>query len=373
MTGTPAVRTVGVMTTTTMPTVDEQATEAFAGRLVELFTGGALTYLVDIGRRCRLFEVAATTGPVTSGELAARAGLQERYVREWLGAMVTGGIFEFEPADGRYWLPGEHAVCLTGDGVENLAPLAFVTTVLGEHVPAVARAFRDGGGVPFEAYLPDLHDAMDALFGPVYDHLLVDAIVPLVPGLHDRLTAGGALRRRRLRHRSGRDQPRRRLSGLDVRRLRPRSHRARTRPRPRRAARPRQRLVPRVRCRHAACRRAVRRHLHLQRRPRPGGARSRARARPRRARAGGVLVLDEPGLSNRLEDNVDHPLAPFTYAVSTLHCLTVSLAGDGAGLGTVWGHQTAVDMLTAAGFVDVAVHDAPGDPGNAVFVATRQR
>ena len=356
-----------------MPTVDEQATEAFAGRLVELFTGGALTYLVDIGRRCRLFEVAATTGPVTSGELAARAGLQERYVREWLGAMVTGGIFEFEPADGRYWLPGEHAVCLTGDGVENLAPLAFVTTVLGEHVPAVARAFRDGGGVPFEAYLPDLHDAMDALFGPVYDHLLVDAIVPLVPGLHDRLTAGGrcadvACGTGRAVTNLAAAYPASTFAGYDLDPTGLERGRARA-----------EQLglgnVSFHECDAATLRVDepfdaifIFNAIHDQVAPAAVLERVHDALVP-----GGVLVLDEPGLSNRLEDNVDHPLAPFTYAVSTLHCLTVSLAGDGAGLGTVWGHQTAVDMLTAAGFVDVAVHDAPGDPGNAVFVATRQR
>ncbi len=76
-------------------------------------------------------------------------------------------------------------------------------------------------------------------------------------------------------------------------------------------------------------------------------------------------------MSSRLEDNIGNPLAPFVYAVSTLHCLTVSLAANGAGLGTAWGEQVAVEMLRDAGFRQVQIHDAPGDPGNAVFVATR--
>jgi SAM-dependent methyltransferase len=87
---------------------------------------------------------------------------------------------------------------------------------------------------------------------------------------------------------------------------------------------------------------------------------------------GGTLLLDEPRVSSNLEDNIGNPVAPFTYAVSTLHCLTVSLATGGAGLGTAWGEQVALRMLADAGFGDVAVHDAPGDPGNAVFV-TRKR
>jgi hypothetical protein len=64
-------------------------------------------------------------------------------------------------------------------------------------------------------------------------------------------------------------------------------------------------------------------------------------------------------------------LAAFLYGVSTLHCMTVSLAGGGAGLGAAWGEQTARAMLAEAGFGEVAVHEAPGDPTNAVFVTGR--
>jgi SAM-dependent methyltransferase len=86
---------------------------------------------------------------------------------------------------------------------------------------------------------------------------------------------------------------------------------------------------------------------------------------------GGTFVMVEPRASSNLEDNLANPLAPFLYGVSTLHCLTVSLAGGGAGLGTVWGEQTARAMLAAAGFGEAAVHEAPGDPLNAVFVTVR--
>jgi hypothetical protein len=96
-------------------TLVEARVEAFAGRLFELYTGGLLTFLVDIGHRTGLFAAAAA-GPATSAELAARADLQERYVREWLGAMVTGGIVEYDPAGATFRLPAEHAACLTGPG-----------------------------------------------------------------------------------------------------------------------------------------------------------------------------------------------------------------------------------------------------------------
>jgi SAM-dependent methyltransferase len=180
------------MTATATPDeidIDEQATEAFAGRLFELFTGAALSALIDIARRTGLFDAAAA-GPATSSELAQRAGLQERYVREWLRAMATAGIVEYDPDNHRFWLPREHAVCLTGVSPRNMSGLALLTTILAEHVPGVTDAFRTGGGVPYDAFAPDIHDALDALWGPIYSQLLVPEYLPLVPGLPERLAAG---------------------------------------------------------------------------------------------------------------------------------------------------------------------------------------
>jgi 2-polyprenyl-3-methyl-5-hydroxy-6-metoxy-1,4-benzoquinol methylase len=174
---------------TTAATVDERAVEAFAGRLMTMFTDGMLTYMVDLGHRTRLFDAAAA-GPATSAEIAGRAGLDERYVREWLGAMVTGGIVAYDPDSGTYRLPAEHAVCLTGEGAMNMAPFSQLNTHLAQHVGQVAEAFRTGGGVPYSAYRPEFTDVMDGLGRGTYDELLVDAYLPLVPRLTERLTDG---------------------------------------------------------------------------------------------------------------------------------------------------------------------------------------
>lgn len=349
--------------------IDEQATEAFAGRLFELFTGAALSALVDIARRTGLFDAAAA-GPATSSELAHRAGLQERYVREWLGAMSAAGIVEYDAGTRRFWLPREHAVCLTGDGPENLSGLALLTTILADHVPGVAEAFRHGGGVPYDAFAPDIHDALDALWGPIYSQLLVPEYLPLVPGLPERLTAGArvadvACGTGRALVALASAFPTSTFVGYDL------DEAALDRARATAAERGLTNLgfetadAAELSVAEPFEVIFVFNAIHDQARPTDALARIHDALLP-----GGTFVMDEPRVSSRLEDNLDNPMAPFTYAVSTLHCLTVSLAAGGAGLGTAWGEQLAVQMLHEAGFDQVEIHDAPGDPGNAVFVTT---
>ena len=90
----------------------------------------------------------------------------------------------------------------------------------------------------------------------------------------------------------------------------------------------------------------------------------------RRAGSGTFLMVDVDA-SSRLEDNVDRPLAPFIYAVSTLHCMSVSLGLNGEGLGTAWGEETARSLLADAGFSSVEVLKIPGDIINCYYVARK--
>jgi len=86
-------------------------------------------------------------------------------------------------------------------------------------------------------------------------------------------------------------------------------------------------------------------------------------------RDGGTFLCVDVAASSKLEENLDHPLAPFLYAVSTVHCMTVSLALGGDGLGTVWGRQKALQMLGEAGFRDVTVKQVEGDILNNYYIA----
>src|SRR5437879_11579900 len=119
--------------TATIPQLDTARVEEFAGELFGLYVGGMLTFMIDIGHRTGLFAAAAE-GPATSKGLAVRAGLDERYVREWLGAMTAAHIFEYAPASGVYELPPERAACLTGDGSSNVARFSQFVTHLGKFV-----------------------------------------------------------------------------------------------------------------------------------------------------------------------------------------------------------------------------------------------
>ena len=100
---------------TDAPVLDQARVETFVGRLLDTYSESMVTLMIDLALRTGLLEALAA-GAGTSAELAGRAGLVERYVRECLGALVTARIVDYSPATGRYALPPEHAVCLTGRG-----------------------------------------------------------------------------------------------------------------------------------------------------------------------------------------------------------------------------------------------------------------
>ena len=349
---------------------DPGRVEAFADRLFELYSSGMLTFMVDIGHRTGLFAAVAA-GPASNAELAGRAGLQERYVREWLGAMVTGGIVGHDQEAGTYRLPAEHAACLTGAGSANLAPISRLVTHLAKHVDAVALAFREGGGVPYGEFRPEFTDVMDAMGRGVFDELLVQAYVPLVPGLGERLAAGARVAD--VGCGTGHAivllaaaYPASTFTGYDL------ADDAVARARSEAAgaglanARFEVRDAARLTVEEPFDVVFVFDAVHDQVDPAAVLERIGAALAP-----GGTLVMVEPRASSDLAGNLANPLAPLLYSISTLHCLTVSLAGGGAGLGAAWGEELARSMLADAGFGDVVVHEAPGDPLNAVFVASR--
>src|SRR5881296_1361965 len=170
--------------------LDRAKAKAFTQLMVRHLEGAAVTVMLEVGRRVGLFEAMAKMSAATSGEIAERTGLSERYVREWLAAMVCGGIVEYAVAERTYRLPREHAAALTGTSTRNLTSMVEMFPLMNRVVPDVAEAFRTGGGVPYSAFQPDFTGLMDRRSRPRYDELLFSAYLGKPNGLVPRLEAG---------------------------------------------------------------------------------------------------------------------------------------------------------------------------------------
>ena len=139
---------------------DSQKADAFAGRMMRALNDGSLCLMASIGHRTGLFDAMRDQPPMTSADLASRAGLNERYVREWLGAMVTSGVVTVDPQSTHYQLPPEHAAFLTRQAkADNLAVFAQYIPLLGTVEEDILECFTHGGGVPYEKF-PRFHAVM---------------------------------------------------------------------------------------------------------------------------------------------------------------------------------------------------------------------
>jgi hypothetical protein len=171
------------MSATTMEQVqmDQAKAEAFASKMIGVLNGGALALMTSIGHRTGLFDaMAKLPEPEGSAQIALAAGLNERYVREWLGAVVTGGVVEYNPVDGTYRLPPEHAAFLTrAASPNNMAVTAQFVSLLGAVEDRIVESFRLGGGVPYSAY-PRFHEVMAEESDQTVGAALMD-ILPLAP------------------------------------------------------------------------------------------------------------------------------------------------------------------------------------------------
>jgi len=88
-------------------------------------------------------------------------------------------------------------------------------------------------------------------------------------------------------------------------------------------------------------------------------------------RPDGVYLMVDIAASSHVHNNADHSIGPLLYTISTMHCMTVSLAQDGEGLGTMWGEEKARRMLGEAGFTRVEVERLPHDFQNNYFIARK--
>jgi hypothetical protein len=170
--------------------LDQARIDAFGQKMVETLNHAGLALMISIGHRNGLFDVLSRLPAATSERIAVEADQNGRYVREWLGAMVTGGVVEYRPEDRTYHLPAEHAAWLTrASSPNNVAASMQWVAVLGHAEDHVIEAFRHGRGVPYAAY-HRFHEVMVEESAQTVVAALSQHILPLVPGLIDWLARG---------------------------------------------------------------------------------------------------------------------------------------------------------------------------------------
>lgn len=356
------------MTTTEL---DPGKVGEFAGRMVEVMNASMLGLMMSVGHRSGLFDTMATLEPSTSAQVAHAGGLDERYVREWLNAMTVGRFVDYDPATRTYWLPPEHAASLTrAAGPGNMANMAQFAGLLGGVEDEIVECFHAGGGVPYSRF-PKFQELMAEMSGQVHEAALIEGELALIEGLVDRLRAGidvcdiGCGQGHAI-NLMAKEFPNSRFTGLDF--SREGIAAAKT------EATKLGLTNATFEVKDAATLDdssqfdfiTVFDAIHDQAKPAvvlKGIANS--------LKSDGVFLCVDIAGSTNVEDNLEHPLATMLYSVSTFHCMTVSLALDGDGLGTMWGEQKANEMFREAGFTSVDTKRIPEDILNVYYICRK--
>ncbi len=347
-----------------------KSVDEFADQLLDMLNQGALSLMVSIGHRTGLFDALGEISPATLEEIAGHTGLDRRYVTEWLGAMVTGGIMNYDAATRRYQLPQTHATLLTRAAPDNIAVFAQYIGVLAQVEDRIIDCFRNGGGVGYEHY-PRFHEVMAEDSGQTVLAALDEHILPLIADRIPDLERGircldvGCGRGRALLHLAARF-PNSAFVGYDF----STDALAYARKQAMKLGLGNVTFEQRDLTDFAQSAEAQQFDLvtafdaiHDQITPQ-----SVLDGIHRTLKPGGTFLMQDIRASSNLENNLDHPIAPLLYTLSTMHCMTVSLAGNGAGLGTMWGEEMALKMLKRAGFPDVDLHRLEHDFQNNFYV-----
>lgn len=350
---------------------NQAAAEAFAETVGEMLNAGATGLMISIGHRTGLFDTMASRPAGTSGEIADAAGLNERYVREWLAAMVVGGVIDYDPKTKTYRLPDERAACLTREAtLGNLAVYAQFVPMFGAVQDRILECFRTGEGLRYGEY-PCFHTIMAEDSAQTVVAAIHDTVSQLMPEMPDRLAAGidvmdagcgsgRALIALAKRH------PTSRFVGYDLSPDAVASAEASAREAGVSNIRFEVRDLTGFRDRQAYDLITSFDAVHDQKDPQALLSGIHASLRP-----GGVHLMQDIGGSAQLENNRDFPFAPFLYTASCIHCMPVSLGQGGAGLGTMWGWETAEAMLRQAGFGTIERTVLEHDPMNVWFVSRK--
>lgn len=351
--------------------IDQAASDDFAEKMIGILNQGALGLMISIGYRTKLFDVMETLEPSSSQQIADAAQLSERYVREWLGAMVTGEIVQYNPEKSTYTLPAEHSAWLTRkNSPNNIAVTAQWLPMMAQVEDRIVESFKKGGGLAYSEYNRFNEIMADESCQTVVTPL-VDTLIPLVDGLKEKLEGGIDVLD--VGCGSGRAMltlakafPKSRFTGYDF--LDSAVQAAEE------EAGKRQLTNVTFVQKDVACFDDKEKYdliftfdaVHDQARPDRMLKNIYNALKPE-----GTYFCQDIAGSSYVEKNMAHPVAPFMYTISTTHCMSVSLAQNGAGLGAMWGKELATTMMKEAGFTSVEVKELEHDFINYYYIVNK--
>jgi 2-polyprenyl-3-methyl-5-hydroxy-6-metoxy-1,4-benzoquinol methylase len=349
--------------------------DEFSMKMTEILNYGALNLAMGIGYKAGLFDVMADLGrPESIEKIADKAGLNARYVEEWMGVMACGGIVEID--QDRYYLPEDHARFLTTDsGDSNMGVYTQEIPLLTKcALEQVEKGFVTGQGVDFSFY-PEFQSFMAQLSDAKHEKVLVEKFLPCVDGgeLVELLKKGirvcdlGCGQGVALilmaqhfpdsvftgidNHEKAIETARRKAQGLDNINFMVQD-----------AA-----LVENDdRFREKFDYITAFDAIHDQTRPMAALKGIVWMLAP-----GGMFSMVDIDAQSSISGNLEHPMGPFLYGVSLMHCMPVGFVNGGKGLGMMWGRQKAVRMLEQAGFGKISVQEMDHDPFNVHYFCRR--
>ena len=308
---------------------------------------GALCY---IGDRLGLFKAMAAAGPVTVAQLATKSGQSERYIREWLGSMAAAHYVEYDPSGATYFLTPEYAAALADEDSPFFIGSYFQMAQAAVAVaPKVADAFTSGKGVTQAEYPTGFFEAAERNSRTRYLHKLLRKWLPAMPQVVAALNAGGTAADvgcggGRAAIMIAQAFPKARVTGFDIH----------------------AESIERARRNAAAAGVADRATFEVangSELPRRGfdlvstfdvvhdSVDPVALMRGIRGalKPDGTYLVQEINISGDIKDNI-RPMGKMVYSVSTLYCMTSSLAHGGAGIGAAMGEEKARELAAQAGF-----------------------
>lgn len=347
--------------------LDLAAVEEFAGKVAVDLTAAYNGVLIYLGDRLGLWKALASLDAATSAELADHTGLAERHLREWLSAQAAAGYVSYDPPTERFSLPAEHATVVADDDSPAFGVAAYeIIAAVWASADQLAHAYATGEGVGWHDHDPRLFTGVDRFYRTYYRTSLLTEWLPAVEGLVERLQAGIRV----LDVGCGLGSatiilaeafPASSFVGVDFH----------------------EESVQRASAAAEAAGVADRVHFEVADATSysgtydlvcffdavhdmgdPVGALAHARSV---LSADGQVFAVEPYAEDRLEDNLNNPVAAVFYAASSCICVPTSVSQGGAALGAQAGPARLTGAFTDAGFTTAQV--AAATPFNLVIEA----